>query len=73
MIGNRWTLKHGCHRGTLTSRDNARPEHFDTEAEAKESYLEYRAFYRSIGYQIWYADLIAPDGSEERLEYNRYW
>jgi len=65
-------LKHGCHRGTLASRDHAKAEYFDTREEAYQAYLDHRAFYRSIGYQIWYAYIYAWDGTRELLESNSY-
>lgn len=67
-----WTLDHGCHRGTLTSRDSGAPERFDTRDEAVAAYLAHRKFYRSIGYQIWFAELTAPNGVKEILEQNSY-
>ncbi len=68
----KWILKHAIHRGTLTSRDIAQPEEFNTEEEALEAHQKHRKFYHSIGYQIWYAKLISPDREEQTLEQNPY-
>ncbi len=68
----KWIFNHGCHRGTLTSRDTGYPEEYDTEAEALEAYEGHRSFYLSIGYQIWYAKLTSPDGVTRTLESNSY-
>ncbi len=68
----KWILKHAIHRGTLTSRDTAQPEEFDTEKEALKAFYEHRALYHRIGYQIWYARLASPDGIERVLEQNPY-
>jgi len=65
---DKFILNIGCHRGTITSRDNS-TEYFDTYDEA---YQAYRNFYHSIGYQVWFADIIAPDGTKERMESNPY-
>ena len=67
----KYTLNHGCHRGTLMSRDSASDE-YDSYEAAYQAYLEHRAFYRSIGYQIWFADIVAPDGTKTHLESNPY-
>lgn len=68
-----WVLHHGCHRGTLTSRDSGGAEYFDTRQQAVEAYQKHRKFYRSIGYQIWFATVTSPDGVKETLEQNPYW
>lgn len=68
----KFVLNHGCHRGTLMSRDSSNPEYFDTYDEAYKSYQEHSNFYRSIGYQIWFADIVAPDGTKTHLESNPY-
>jgi len=71
-MNKKWILEHGCHRGTLTSRDTAVSEYFDTREESYQAYLNHRDFYRSIGYQIWYAYIHSPDGTQELLESNSY-
>lgn len=68
----KYVLNHGCHRGTLMSRDSG-SEEYDTYEEAYEAYQKHRAFYHSIGYQIWFADIIAPDGTKTHLESNPYY
>lgn len=72
MSDQKWILNHGCHRGTLMSRDVASPSSHDTEAEALEAYQGHRNFYQSIGYQIWYAKLTSPTGETRTLESNSY-
>ncbi len=69
----KWILGHAIHRNTITSRDIAMPEEFNTEREALEAYEKHRKFYQGIGYQIWYANLTSPDGEEKTLESNPYW
>ncbi len=71
-IKQKWTLTHGCHRGTLTSRDTAQPSTHDTEAKAIKTYQEHRDFYHRIGYQIWFAKLTSPTGETRTLESNPY-
>jgi hypothetical protein len=58
-----WVLNHGCWRGTITSRDTAYPERFDTRDAAIAKLAEHNLFYRSIGYSLWFAELVAPDGT----------
>ena len=69
---NKYILIHGCHRGTLVSRDIASPEEFDDVVDAINQYKEHRKFYRSIGYQIWFASITKPDGEKYYLENNPY-
>lgn len=68
----KFVLSHGCHRGTLMSRDST-AEEFNTYDEAYQAYLQHRSFYHSIGYMIWFADIISPDGTKTHLESNPYY
>jgi len=68
----KFKLNIGCHRGTLISRDSAQ-ETYDTYAEAFSAYEKHRAFYRSIGYMVWFAEIVSPDGTKANLESNPYW
>jgi hypothetical protein len=63
----KWTLTHGIHRGTIASRDTAGPEEFDTRDAAIKYLNEQKRFYASLGYVLWFAKLVSPDGTEERL------
>lgn len=69
---DKYVLNHGCHKGTLMSRDST-VEEFDTYELAYEAYLKHRMFYHSIGYQIWFADITSPDGKKTHLESNPYY
>ncbi len=69
---NNWTLKHGIHAGTFTSRDVSDDFEYPTREKALEGLDKIRAFLTSIDYQIWYADLYSPEGEVERLEANPY-
>jgi hypothetical protein len=66
---DKYTLHHGCHRGTITSRDSTSRK-YDTYEDAHDAYLRHKEFYESIGYQIWFAEIIKPDGSKVILEEN---
>ena len=57
---------HGAWKGTLASRDTSE-EMVANEAEARQKLAEHAAFYRSIGYSVWFATLFYPDGTETRL------
>ncbi len=72
IMEGKWTLNHGCHRGTVMSRDTGQPSTHDTEDEALEAYRGHRSFYHSIGYQIWFANLTSPTGEKRTLESNPY-
>jgi len=72
-VEEKYVLSHGCHKGTLISRDYGRPEEFDTFEEAHKAYVKHRNFYRSIGYMIWFAHITAPDGTKTHLESNPYY
>lgn len=69
----KWILHHGCHKGTLMSRDTGLPEKYNTEIEALAAWQAYRKSYRRIGYQIWFAKLTSPDGVTRTLESNPYY
>ena len=73
MSEEKWTVQHGIHRGTLTSRDSS-VDTFDSEESAREYFQQQKAFYRKIGYSIWFAYLISPDGHETVLDAGTpYW
>ncbi len=66
----KYTLKHGIHNGSFTSRDHAMPETFDTREMAIQAYQDHKKFYKSIGYVIWYVEIVAPDESVDNLDGN---
>lgn len=63
---NMYILEHGIHDGTLISRDSG-SQKFETREEALASLIKQEKFYKSIGYVIWFANLICPDGTKEVL------
>lgn len=73
MMSDKWILEHGCHKGTLTSRDIGEPSEHDTKEAAIEAYQKHRQFYASVGYQIWYARITSPDGKIYNLELNHFY
>ena len=68
---DKFVLHHGCHRGTITSRDSTSRE-YDTYEDAHDAYLRHKEFYKGMGYQIWFAEIIKPDGTKVMLEQNPY-
>lgn len=68
-MSNKYNLHIGCHRNTITSRDST-VEEYDTEKEAIEAYKSHKSFYKSIGYVVWFAEIISPDGTKRMLEQN---
>lgn len=73
MDDKKFYLSIGCHRGTLMSRDVDSPRPFDTYEEAYQAYLQAKAFWRSIGYMVWFAEITSPDGTKTHLESNPYY
>ena len=73
MQDTKWILTMGCHRGTITSRDVRMPQSFDTRDEAITEYQKVRAGWQQFNYQVWYADLVDPNGKSETLESNPYY
>lgn len=66
-MSKKWKLNHGIHRGTITSRD-ATSQEFDSKEEALASLSKQKKFYRRIGYKIWFAELVDPEGEKTNLE-----
>lgn len=71
-LTDKFVLNWGIHRGTLTSRDIGEPKYFDSEGEAQDELRAMNADFAKIGYQIWFARLTTPDGTEKRLMDNPY-
>ncbi|MFA6459300.1 MAG: hypothetical protein WCV79_02815 [Candidatus Paceibacterota bacterium] len=61
-----WKLHIGCHRGTIVSRDSDVREHESLEA-CKGDVQKSEQFLAGLGYSIWFAKAIGPDGTEHRL------
>jgi hypothetical protein len=65
-----WKLQIGTHRGTKQSRDtevhttkyDSPHEVLHTLDEVKECAKEWAAQYAHLGYSIWFAHAISPDG-----------
>lgn len=64
-----WTLHIGCHKHHIMSRDSG-TEYHDSREAAIQSWKDARKSWASIGYVVWFAELIAPDGTKELLESN---
>lgn len=66
-----WKLHIGIHKGTVTSRDSGfHAGHFDDHSKPLTSLEEvticaqqWQENYRQIGYSIWFAHAVAPDGA----------
>jgi len=59
MSKTKYELTYGIIRidNSITSRDSALPETFDTEAEARAALDSYAADYRMSGYKIWFSNI----------------
>lgn len=62
-----WRLHIGIHNGTLMSRDDGWYENIPDLATCKERVSSDEAWYKGIGYVIWFAQAIAADGTEVKL------
>lgn len=54
-----YTLNYGIWNNahSITSRDVAEPEQFDTRAEAVAALEKQRRWFAAIGYQIWFSEI----------------
>ncbi len=62
-MSEKWELHIGCHRNTLTSRDSTLREHNSLE-DCKRDVVELEISYASLGYHVWFAYVIAPNGEK---------
>ena len=68
-----WQLHLGCHRGTLMSRD-ADVDGYDTLEQCKNAVELAEKEYARLGYLVWYAYAVGPDGVRVKLhEGNPYY
>ena len=67
----KWGLKYGIHRNSIISRDSDYSE-FDNCEDAIKSYHSRKKFHNEMGYFVWYAIIVAPDGTSTMLERNTY-
>jgi hypothetical protein len=72
-----WGLKSGIHAGTANSADDAEPPEwgFQSFEECRKKLEELIPQYHAMGYRLWFAYAIAPDGTRHQLThempYNR--
>lgn len=63
----KWRMTIGIHKGTLMSRDRERPKEKDSLEECLAEVAQAEKWYNSIGYYIWFANAIDPDGKNHAL------
>ncbi len=63
---NEWELHIGCHRGTLTSRDSEVRKHPSLDV-CRADVQSAEKFYKSIGYFVWFAYAVGPEGQKVKL------
>ena len=61
-----WKLSIGCHKKTLMSRDSEIRKHPSLEA-CKTDVEKSEKFWNRIGYFVWFAEAIGPNGEKEKL------
>lgn len=71
MTEEKWTLSHGCYRGSAVNAE--KPTKYDTEVEALRAWQEHRKFYIENEIFTWFAELTSPDGQTRTLESNLYY
>lgn len=59
----KWKLQIGWHQGTLTSSDSEVRE-LDSLDDCRKSLAESEKFWASLGYFVWYARAVNPDGEK---------
>jgi len=64
---DQWTLHIGAHDGTITGRDRERPQTKNSLQECREEVVKAESYYTGVGYYIWFAHAIDPDGKEHVL------
>ena len=71
-----WKLSIGCWNGTITSRDSdiktVKPNSNDplqSLEDCKECVVYWGNSWADIGYRVWFAEAIAPDGTRHKLKY----
>ena len=58
-----WTLNWGIHHRTLVSRDSGEPiKNLASEEVCRDEALKLRRQFKNMGYSIWYANAISPEG-----------
>ena len=69
----KFILSWGIHCGTLTSHDDGEPYRFDTEQECINKANELKKHFAKMGYKIWYAYIISPDGERKEIMSSLYY
>lgn len=64
---SRWLLSYGIHRGDYWSRE-VKSSYFETEQEARNYYRKARRSAHRLGYIIWFAHLITPEGKQLNID-----
>jgi hypothetical protein len=62
-----WRLNWGIHGGTLMSRDVGDPVFADTRKALEMEIERLKKNFSEIGYFLWYASIIDPDGKHEEV------
>lgn len=66
----KYKLNWAIHRGTLMSRDIGEPYTFDTEKKCLDKVKELQKHFGTMGYKIWYANIIYPNGDKKTIIQN---
>lgn len=61
-----WTLIIGCHKGTQSSCKIS-TEELDSLESCREVVGTVERFYRGLGYFIWFAEAISPNGEKVQI------
>ena len=67
-----WTLNIGCHSGTLMSRDLT-TEQYATLEDCRKKAIDKEAAWKRLGYYVWYATAIGPNGERVTLHDGTYY
>ncbi len=64
----KWILKWGVWNGTIASREPGMPEEYDSRKDVINALGKKEEYFLTIGYSIWYADLVLPNGETENIK-----
>lgn len=63
-----WMLHCGCwQNGSISSRDADDPQEYATRSAALRDFEQKRLRWRALGYDVWFAYLVNPEGKKERI------
>jgi len=66
MCEEKWNLRLEFHRGTIMTRIN-HAYLLNTQEECESKFKKFKEKYDSIGFVVWFAYIVSPEGKEFQL------